>query len=224
MVSHEMGLRIGLLGDLHGNSLDAKSWIRRTQPDFCIQVGDYWLYDEEWSVPMYWIFGNHERSKAVRGLIDGTYPLSENNRWLMGGLVDIQGVSVMALPGLPQARGAPGPAHYPPKVYELCRRQAGAHVDLFVSHGCGFLFGAMARDIRTGRTEFLNFEEEPITELIRLVRPTYAVSGHNHRFAVEENEGITCIRLGHRAGSLAHMVEIEPRSQVSGADTHNGLP
>lgn len=207
-----MGLRIGLLGDLHGFTLEAKAWMRRVEPDFCIQAGDYWSYDEEWSVPVYWIFGNHERGAAIRGIIDGTYPLPENNRWLMGGITDIQGVSVMALPGLPQARGGPGPASYPPRVYELCRKQAGKHVDVFVSHGCGFRFGCMARDLNTGRTEFFNFEEPGITDLIRLVRPTYAVSGHNHRFEVEDHEGITCIRLGHRPPHLCHMIEVEPRA------------
>jgi len=207
-----MGLRIGLIGDLHGSTLNARNWMLRTRPDFCLQVGDYWSYDEEWPVPVYWIFGNHERGEAVRGLINGTYPSPENNRWLMGGISDIMGVSVMALPGLPQSRGGPGPAKYPPRVYQLCQKQAGKHVDIFISHGCGFKFGTMARDLNTGRTEFFNFEESDITDLIKIVQPTYAVSGHNHMYAVEEHEEIRCIRLGHRPSELTHMIEVEPRT------------
>ena len=206
-------LRIGLIGDLHGFPEPALEWISRTEPDFCLQAGDYWSYAVEWPVPVYWIFGNHEHGPTIRAIIDGSYEFHPNNRWLKGGVEIIDGVSVMALPGLPQARSGPGPAHYPPNVYEECMNHEGEDIDIFLSHGCGFEFGCMAHDANTHEVEYINFEEPPITDLIRFVRPLLAVSGHNHRFAKEEHEGIKCIRLGHRSNSMFHMIEVPPEGE-----------
>jgi len=203
-------MRIGLLGDLHDNPAPADRWIRIVQPDFCIQVGDYWCYDHPWSVPVYWMFGNHERDSYLKRIVAGKFEFPVNSHWLKGGIADIHGVRVMALPGLPKPGDAPGPAWYPPKVYELCRSQIGERVDILASHGCGFPFWHFLFNRVTMRSVRKNFEEPNITDLIRQVRPTYAVSGHNHRFAIEEHEGITCIRLGDtkHTGSFAHLIEI----------------
>ena len=61
------------------------------------------------------------------------------------------------------------------------------------------------------RVVFLNSntKEEAITRLILKLRPRYAVSGHNHLFAVEEFDGITCVRLGQTGGTgFAHLLEL----------------
>ena len=181
------------------------------EPDFCIQVGDYWNYNHIWSVPVYWMFGNHERGEDIKRVIDGSFKHPTNSHWLMGGIEEINGVRVMALPGLPQVRPGPGPANYPPKVYELCMQQAGEDVDIFASHGCGFPFPNWVFDSGHRKSIMKNLEEPDITRLIKQVQPTYAVSGHNHKYAVEEHSGICCIRLGHteQSGGFAHIVEFE---------------
>lgn len=183
-------VNIGLIGDLHGRESEAAEWMRRVQPDFCLQVGDYYCYDAEWPVPVYWILGNHEELRAVRMLRYDDYPLPANNTWLRGGLYEIHGITVMALPGLPQYRQGPGPARFEEDIYDACMEQADEDVDVLISHGCAFPFEGWVG------SRFKDFEEPAITELARAVQPTYAVSGHNHIFAEEEHEGITCIRMG----------------------------
>jgi hypothetical protein len=181
---------IGLLGDLHGKPLEALDWINRIQPDFCLQVGDYCCYDTWWPVPVYWIFGNHEHPLMVQWLQQGNNPLPPNNNWLPGGLYDINGVSVMALPGLPQKRPGPGPAGFDEDVYDLCMSRSGEHVDIFISHGCAFPFSAFVG------SQYMQLEETAITQLVCAASPSFAVSGHNHSFAVESHGGVVCIRMG----------------------------
>lgn len=204
-------MRIGLIGDLHGETDAVIEWMERTEPDFCLQVGDYWkpCYDTAWPVPLYWIFGNHEMGSYVRALIDGTHQEPINNHWLMGGAVDIHGVTVMALPGLPSAGSGFGPASFPPNVYSLCWEQAEeSKVDIFISHGAAFPFWHFTWDPVLNKRARINFEEPEITELVRRVHPTHAVSGHNHRFADEEFEGVHCIRLGMSPRNFTHMIEV----------------
>jgi predicted phosphodiesterase len=204
-------MRIGLLGDLHGKTDAAIEWMERTEPDFCLQVGDYWspCYDTEWPIETHWIFGNHERGEVARGLIDGTREQPPNNHWLEGGIVEIQGVTVMALPGLPAPGQGFGPASFPPNVYSLCWEQAQEHdVDVFISHGAPFPFWHFTWDPVANKRVRVNFEEPEITELVRRAAPTYAVSGHNHRFALEEFEGVQCIRLGMAPKSFTYMIEV----------------
>lgn len=212
-------MRVGLIGDLHGHAAPALEWIDHVQPDFCLQAGDYWCYEVEWPVPVYWICGNHEHPVTMGRIIHGQFEFHENNRWLMGGLEDVMGVRVMALPGLPQMRSGPGPAKYPPKVYELCMTRVGEPVDVLLSHGCGFPFGSWGYDGKRMKSVFINFEEAGITSLIRAVRPAHAVSGHNHRFAEEMHEGIHCLRLGHRPSTMFHMLEFEVSDDTGGDDT-----
>jgi len=206
-------MRIGLIGDLHANIegglAAAIEWMERTEPDFCLQVGDFWSYDVEFPVPVHWIFGNHERSRDVNAILEGSHEFPPNNHWLIGGLSEIEGVTVMALPGLTTSRGGPGPASFPPNVYSLCWEQAhDRRVDIFLSHGAAFPFWHFGWDDIAKKGIRINFEEPDITELVRWVGPTHAVSGHNHRFAIEEFEGITCFRLGSAPNHFAHMIEV----------------
>lgn len=206
-------MRIGLLGDLHSEPDLAEEWIRKVEPDFCLQMGDYWCYDHPWSVPVYWMFGNHERGDYIKQIISGKFDYPTNSHWLMGGIEEIHGITVMALPGWPKPGDAPGPAGYPQPVYDLCMEQAGQPVDILISHGCGFQFNNWMYDRTRMKPVLRNFEEHNITTLIKKVRPTYAVSGHNHRFLIEEQEGISLIRLGctdqkYTDGPFAHLIEI----------------
>jgi len=201
---------IGCLGDLHGSTANieaTKEWMNRIQPDFVLQVGDFWAYDIEWPCPLYWVMGNHEHGPTIQKIIKGEFDFPPNNHWLMGGMENIQGVNVMVLPGLPQSRLEPGPAYYPPKVYELCMEQKDEPVDIFMSHGAGFAFGGFLYNGVNRKSEWVDFEESNITELIRVVKPQYAISGHNHRYAVETHEGITCIRLGCKPSDMFHVLE-----------------
>jgi predicted phosphodiesterase len=203
---------IGCLGDLHGSTTNieaTKEWMNRIQPSFVLQVGDFWAYEEEWPVPLFWCFGNHEHGPTIQKIIKGEFEFPPNNHWLMGGMENIQGVNVMVLPGLPQSRLEPGPAHYPPKVYELCMEQKYQPVDIFLSHGCPFEFWNFLYNGATRKSERINFEEPDITELVRQVKPKYsAVNGHNHRFSIDVHEGITCIRLGAKPSDMFYVLEI----------------
>ncbi len=191
-------IRIGLIGDLHGKSTLAHDWIRKNSPDFCLQVGDYWSYEQEWKVPVYWIFGNHENFKYVNMIANGDVELHENNIWLRGGVVNVEGINIMALPGLPQSRSTAGPAGFSKDIYQLCLSQAEEFdVEIFISHGCAFPFFGWGFDKKKQSSAFVNFEEVEITNLVKKVRPKYAVSGHNHVYKKEVHEGIDCIRLGH---------------------------
>ena len=206
-------MRIGLIGDIHGQRgvHVAREWMSRTLPDFCLQIGDYWspAYYEDWPVPVHWIFGNHEKMDVVRSLVDGTWEERENNHWLMGGLIEIQGIVVMALPGLPSKKGDPGPASFPPRVYEECWDHAhDMKVDVFISHGAPFPFWGFTYDSDLKKNVRINFEEPPITDLVRRIKPKIAVSGHNHRFSIEDHEGIQCIRMGWDNKDLTHMIEL----------------
>ena len=207
-------MRIGLLGDLHGEPDLAEEWIRRAEPDFCLQAGDYWCYDHPWSVPVYWMFGNHERGDYIKQIISGRFTFPTNSHWLQGGVEEIHSITVMALPGWPKPGSDPGPAGYPQPVYDLCMEQADQPVDILISHGCGFPFADWMYDRSQIKPVLRNFEEHDITTLIKKVRPTYAVSVHNHRYAIEEHEGISCIRLGctsqkHTNGPFATLIEID---------------
>lgn len=198
-------MRIGLFGDLHGQQgmvFAAIEWIERTNPDFCLQAGDYWSYDVEWPCPVYWILGNHEDMGTAIQIMSGNYKFPKNSYCLQGGITEIRGVRVMSLPGLPQERLSPGPSHYPQIAYNTCMKESKKQVDIFLSHGCGFPFWGVIGNERR------NFEEKDITELIRKVKPKYAVSGHNHIYANEEHKGITCIRLGMNPSDFVTMIEV----------------
>ena len=196
---------IGLIGYIHVNLNNielVQNWINEVSPDFCLQVGDYFAYDVEWNCPVYWIFGNHENGQVIQEILANNHVHPKNNNWLIGGHTKIQGVNIMALPGLPQNRMTPGPAKFPVNVYKLCWEYEG-DIDIFISHGCAFPFFSMIGN------ELINCEEKEITELVRKVRPKVAVSGHNHKFEKSEQEGIRCVRLGCMGKELIDVLMVE---------------
>ena len=161
------------------------------EPDVCLQAGDFWCYETEWPVPMYWIAGNHERGKVIQDVLKGKHKLPRNSIMLKGGYVkEICGLKVLPLPAKNRVDAAPGPASFTRHAYECCWNHKGQDIDIFLSHGCGFEFVVNA----FGR--IINGEEEPITELIRRLKPKIAISGHCHTFANEFHEGIRCLRMG----------------------------
>ncbi len=190
-------MRIGLIGDVHGRPEWALRQIELAQPDFCIQVGDYWAYDQEWPVPVHWIFGNHEQRDVAFAITAGVFPLPNNSIWQPGGeIVAIGGLNVVFLPAKIRIDPSPGPAGYEEGIWRKCLALAGQKVDLLVSHGCAFPF-----EVWLGARK-IQCEESGITLLARRLRPRAAVSGHNHENAKEEHEGIACLRLG--SASVSH--------------------
>jgi len=203
-------MMVGLIGDIHGyeRCQDVIDWINIVEPDFCLQVGDYLSYNVEWPVPVFWIFGNHEHGPIIKRYIEGTWEEPINNHWLMGGIVNIKGINIMSLPGLPNSRLEPGPARYPQNVYDLCIEQANMPVDIFISHGCGYPFWVWVYDKNIAKSKKVNREEQDITELISKVKPQYAVSGHNHRYAFETYDGVSLIRLGAEKIDMFYIIEL----------------
>lgn len=178
-------MNIGIIGDLHGlpipNVLTRQ--IQISEPDFLLQVGDIWTAcTVKFPCPMYFIWGNHEREDIVNCT-------NLPNVVLSAGLHDINGIKIAALPSIPTPGFAPGPALFYDEDYQKCW-DIDEHVDIFMSHGCGFPFiiplGGVMR----------NVEDPKLTLLIQKIKPTYAISGHNHVFKKEVIDGIQLIRLG----------------------------
>lgn len=185
--------RIGLIGDLHRRDAERiQRAMQISEPDFCLQVGDYSYADIAWPFPVYWIPGNHENIDIAK-IKDGTFKLPANNIMLDVGLYNIQNVNVLALPTIVVPGNKPGPAIYKPEDYNKCL-QTTEDVDIFLSHGCGFPFTVYVPFDR----KFVNAEDTKLTELIKKVKPKYAVSGHNHESFREEQYGINLHRMGCR--------------------------
>lgn len=206
-------MTIGLIGDLHAdvypkNIIAVMDYMEQLDVDFCLQVGDYLAYNIHWERPLFWITGNHEDGPVLKEYINGSYKEPPNNHWLMGGLVNIAGINVMALPGLPNSRQKPGPARYPENVYNLCMEQSDEPVDIFISHGCGYPFWVWTYDKKISKSKMVNREEDDITSLIKKVKPKIAVSGHNHRFDHIVEDGIEFVRLGFKPQEMFYTIEI----------------
>lgn len=186
-------MRVGLIGDLHGNiPSNLYRLIDISEPDILIQAGDIWdACKIAFPVPFYFITGNHE--KEIKKL-----PIT--NHLLPSGLTEIDGIKIVALNSTPMPGVAPGPAIYSEEDYQICCEYNKP--DIFLSHGCGFPFYVLVG----GR--MVNVEDMRITKLIQQIKPTYAVSGHNHQFLVEKNNDTTLIRLGTERTGLYYLIDI----------------
>lgn len=176
--------KVGICGDLHGRIPEKLMRdIELSQPDFILQVGDYWHYQTDWPVPVYWITGNHEN------LMQTMSKTPQNNFMLESGLHSIEGINIVALPSIPMPGNDPGPVFFEEEDYEKCMA-IEEHVDIFMSHGCGYPF------IVSVFGDFIQVEDKRITELINKLQPVYAISGHNHEYQRDIQNGIQLIRLG----------------------------
>lgn len=179
--------------------------MRRLPLDLCLQAGDYYCYGERWPIPVYWIQGNHEDPDVVGPLREAgeIREIATNNFYLPGGRHEIEGVVVVALPGMFQWRHEAGPALFYEDDYEACWSAADeGPVDILISHDCGYPFPIMV-----GRT-VKNVENERITELIDHLQPTYAVSGHNHVYEVQDVGATRLIRLADEGAGFCHQIEV----------------
>lgn len=196
-------MKIGILGDLHGDQVEKFSEIVRyleiSEPDFCLQVGDYWT-PVNWPIPVFWIPGNHER--FVNRIHNGEIVEPLNSRILETGILEFGGIRILALAAIPNPSFVPGPVNYKSEDLEFCKAQK--NIDIFLSHSPGFPF------IGLGPKGFMNFEDENITAILEKVKPKYAVSGHIHEFKKEQVKGITLIRLGsvHNSTQFYDMIEL----------------
>jgi len=185
-------MKIGILGDLHGDQVEKFSEIVRyleiSEPDFCLQVGDYWT-------PV-----NHER--FVNRIHNGEIVEPLNSRILETGILEFGGIRILALAAIPNPSFVPGPVNYKSEDLEFCKAQK--NIDIFLSHSPGFPF------IGLGPKGFMNFEDQNITAILEKVKPKYAVSGHIHEFKKEQVKGITLIRLGsvHNSTQFYDMIEL----------------
>lgn len=177
-------MRVGIIGDLHGLPIspELQRAIEISEPDFLLQAGDIWnACTIEWPRPLYFIWGNHEICENMK------IP----NTALTAGLHNIMGISIVALPSIPMPGDKPGPALYTQDDYNKCLL-VHDHVDIFISHGCGYPFWVYVK----GEGKRINVEDRALTHLIRKLKPSYAVSGHNHLYEKTVEEGITLVRLG----------------------------
>lgn len=176
---------IGLIGDLHGRTpLQTYRGMKMSEPDFCLQVGDYGCYGMSWPVPVYWIEGNHD---LCMGAYQSTF--ATNNFNLKAGLHNIQGIKILALPSQLSPEIAPGPAIINMEDWEECYA-VEEPVDIVLSHGCGFPFYCWVSG------KYILVEDLMITKLLQKIKPKIAISGHNHFYAKEEQDGIQLIRMG----------------------------
>jgi predicted phosphodiesterase len=132
-------MKIGLIGDLHGDQVEKFSEIERyleiSEPDFCLQVGDYWT-PINWPIPVFWIPGNHER--FVNRIHYGEIVEPLNSRILETGILEFGGIRILALAAIPNPSFAPGAVNYKSENLEFCMAQRD--IDIFLSHSPGFPF------------------------------------------------------------------------------------
>jgi len=199
--------KIGLIGDVHGRfSPELKRLLEISEPDFCLQAGDYSCYHVNWPTPVYFITGNHEvmnNAKApIQDIQNGIITLPHNNIMLTAGLHNVEGVNIVALPAKPMIGVLPGPALYQQEDYDQCWA-VNDKVDIFISHGCGFPFLCFVGSRQ------INVEDITITKLIQHLTPMYAVSGHNHLYEKKEENGIQLYRMGTNHSHIYDLITIE---------------
>lgn len=196
-------MKIGLLGDLHGDQVEKFSEIERyleiSEPDLCLQVGDYWT-PISWPIPVFWIPGNHER--FIDEIKSGEIVEPLNSRILETGILEIGGIRILALEAIPNPSFAPMPVNYKSEDLEFCMAQE--NIDIFLSHSPGFPF------VNLTPRGFMNVEDKNITAILENVKPKYAVSGHCHQYQKEQVQGITLFRLGsvHNSTQFYDMIEL----------------
>lgn len=187
----------------HGDQVEKFPEIVRfleiSQPDFCLQVGDYWT-PINWPIPIFWVPGNHER--FVNEINSGVFVEPINSRMLKTGILQFEGIRILALAAIPNPSLEPGPVNYKEEDLEFCKAQK--NIDIFLSHSPGFKFEAI------GPKGFMNFEDKKITEILEIVKPKFAVSGHIHQYKKELVKGISLIRLGslHNSSQFYDMIEL----------------
>lgn len=188
--------KIALIGDLHGRWKETYEILDNIEVDFALQVGDYWCYDVEWPVPVYWIMGNHEDLHHYRRIatndIGAVVQCARNNFWLNRVYtVEVAGVTILPINSVPSSRYAPGPANASVAETTLIpEMNHGKDIDILLSHGAGHFFPCLVDH------QIVNCEDIAITNLIETFSPRYAVSGHNHTYSMDNYGSTTCIRLG----------------------------
>lgn len=207
--------KILAVGDLHGSvSENIYEVIERYEPDFILQCGDYSCYHVSWPISCYFITGNHEVFNGYRApiekIISGEYKLPNNNNMLVAGLHNIQGINIVALPSKTMPGAAPGPALFTQEDYDKCWN-VSIKPDIFMSHGAGFpLWAAVAgRSVQVG--------DSRLTDLISRLRPSFAISGHNHVYLKETQDDITLLRMGSHGTDLYDMLTIGEQALVFGS-------
>lgn len=181
----EESMRIGLLGDVHGDFPSVAEIMKANEDITCwLCTGD--IADETGSYfsppsPLYWVSGNHENWDAIGGLGKGTLVIPNLFHMPNAVVIKISGAHVLGLGGnyspkhygykmkdLPQDRKR----HYTKCEVEKCARHR--NVDILITHEAPSPYYRNSEDI--GRLE--------ITEVLKAVKPRIHIFGHHHKFGI----------------------------------------
>jgi len=194
-------MKVVLVGDMHGRSDFVHKILQFERPEFALQVGDYMAYNESWEAPLGWISGNWDKRDVVDALEQDQLVLPGNNFYLKAGeLYTIAGKDILTLPTFcDYKREHRSPAGILSEHIDKCSSHIGKNIDIFISHGCGYPFIA--------KTAFgtKNVEEKEVTNIIKLLKPKYVVSGHIHHPSYMEQDGIKFYRMGYQQSCVINI-------------------
>jgi hypothetical protein len=199
-------VRLGALGDIHGD-FDSARRIMRRHPEIlhwlCVgDVADDRGRYEPLPAPLYWIKGNNENFDAIAShdFPDGFHFIANGTSVVLPG----SGMRVASLGGTlaptwydtaaadlphPVKRSAPATAladrrrHFVREEVEACRRMTD--VDVLLTHEA-------PRPFRVGR---LDAGKTPINEVLAAMKPRLHLFGHHHRFSEQERQGVRSVGL-----------------------------
>lgn len=188
-------MRLVIVGDMHGSVQGAEAAERfadNENADAIVQLGDFHLYQHDFSVPCYWLRGNHEDWSVIGRHRNGQYSLGDNQHFVDDfETLDFDGAAFGFVGGIQRTewhrshRAAMGRDDrmwvrpYGDEGHDYAGELAGSDVLLF--HDSPFL----AHD--SG--------EHILRRLVREVSPELCVHGHWHEYHEEYVNGTHCVSL-----------------------------
>lgn len=194
-------LRIGIVGDLHGNPLPLLHWIDVTKVDAVIQLGDFQCYDQEFPIPVYWVHGNKEYVPAIKERIPGTKEnlknkkgFPKNNIMLVNGSqYFICGLSVVGIGGAEAPKGDGYITNFDKIIDETINKFSSGDIDIFVSHEpCANIVTTSDYDYKICNTA----NPKLLMTIIPAIQPKYAFGGHWHRNVNKREYDTDCFIVG----------------------------
>lgn len=178
-------MKITIIGDLHAGT-EGKSFrpveriIKRESPDYILCTGDLELY-QGFSVPFYFIHGNHEDFDQLEKIDSGKTSYRNLHHIRSGEVIQLGDLKVSGLSGnyspqrfewsrdrLQQDRRR----HFVKSEVKKCLPLKDIH--LFLSHEAPSGIGVTARGEEAGVSY--------VREIIEKLRPGYSFFGHFHRY------------------------------------------
>lgn len=185
-------MRFLVISDIHGDSQAVRSILSEERDlDFILHGGDQDQY-EDFGIPFYSLYGNHEDFKTLAKIASGQLKIP-NWHYLQSGLITNitaggESISVLGLGGtysekfsvrnrrrIPQGREK----NMSCEDIDACLR--AGHAEVFISHEASPKAHYLGREV--------------VEQVIRAVRPTLAFSGHHHWYEEREQDGVRYITL-----------------------------